>query len=153
MYFIYLVDQLDISGTAPVSILGHSPRAIMPNISFCLVTDAAPNFNLWSTLLSTSMLTDNAWMMRFKMDEAWQTTPKYHRNFTKNYHFSDHFSHAPERITDDLTTLIDRLKTYWSHSKLCWRNTAYLAHWPLTGFWTTKPHHPFDMKLSRTVTT
>ena len=89
LYFIYFVNQLDISGTAPVSILGHSPRAIIPNISFWRFTDAAPNFNLWSTLFSTSMLTDNAWMMRCKINEVWQTAPKYHRNFTKNYHFPD----------------------------------------------------------------
>ena len=30
--------------------------------------------------------------------------PKFHWNFTYNYHFWIHFPQAPERITDDLTT-------------------------------------------------
>ena len=45
---------------------------------------------------------------------------------------------------------MDRLKTYWSHSSLCWQNTAHLAHWQPVS-WLTKPHYPFKrmMKLRR----
>ena len=41
---------------------------------------------------------------------------------------------APESITDDLTTLMDRLKLHWSYSSLCWQNTAHLAIESLKGF-------------------
>ena len=57
-----------------------------------------------------------------------QTTAKFHWNLTQNHHFWDHFPQAPERITDDLTTWMDRLKPYWSHSSLCWQITAHLAY-------------------------
>ena len=70
-----------------------------------------------------------------------QTTPKFHWNLTQNYHFWDHFPQAPEKITDDLTTWMDRLKPYWSHSSLCWQITAHLAYWQPV-FWTKKPHYP-----------
>ena len=55
---------------------------------------------------------------------------------------------APESITDDLTTLMDRLKPYWSHSSLCWQITVHLAYWQPVS-WTTKPLYPFKNRLSK----
>ena len=88
-----------------------------------------------STTLSLLVRGDN-------LGNLGQTTPKFHWNLTQNYHFWDHFPQAPERITDDLTTWMDRLKPYWSHSSLCWQITAHLAYLQPVS-WTTKPHYPF----------
>ena len=92
-----------------------------------------------STTLSLLVRGDN-------LGNLGQTTPKFHWNLTQNYHFWDHFPQAPERITDDLTTWMGRLKPYWSHSSLCWQNTAHLAYWQPVS-WTTKPHYPFKYCL------
>ena len=36
---------------------------------------------------------------------------------------------------------MDRLKPYWSHSSLCWQNTAHFAYWQPVS-WTKKLHYP-----------